>query len=210
MFDLDGTLVDSVPDLHAAVCGMLEDLNRPTVTQNIVSHWVGNGAQVLVKRALSNDFHIDEQLDEALFQDAYRGFLSHYQKTNGTRAQLFDGAKHLIDALKDQGINVAIVTNKPEQFTLPLLKALELHADLVLSGDSLPSKKPDPAPLQFCLDHFQLNQHEAIMIGDSISDIKAARSAGVPVIAVSYGYNHGLSIRDMDADRVVDSLLELS
>lgn len=210
MFDLDGTLVDSVPDLHAAVCAMLETMEREAATIEQVKSWVGNGAQVLVKRALSNNITIDPELSEESFNKAFKAFLSHYTNTNGNCAQLYPGVKELISKLKALGIHIAIVTNKPEQFTLPLLDTLEISADLVLSGDSLPTKKPDPAPLLKCLKDFDCNPVNALMIGDSISDIKASRAADVPVIAVSYGYNHGMPIRDMDADRIVDSLEELS
>lgn len=209
MFDLDGTLVDSVPDLHAAVSSMLRDLGEDEVSIDQVTTWVGNGAAMLVKRALSRAITVSDTIDSPHYETAYEKFISHYHLHNGERAKAYPHVAQLIDQLKQQAIKLAIVTNKPEQFTLPLLNKLNIAVDLVLSGDSLSEKKPHPAPLLHCLEYFGLTAADAIMIGDSVSDISAARAANVPNIAVSYGYNHGQSPDTLGADKVIDSLEEL-
>lgn len=209
MFDLDGTLVDSVPDLHAAVVAMQQDLGELEATLEQVTSWVGNGAAVLVKRALSHSVDICENLCNDKFDKAYQLFIKHYHAANGNCAALYDGVHELFEYLNKRNIHIAIITNKPEQFTHPLLEKLNIQAKLVLSGDSLQEKKPHPAPLLECLKHFDISSQEAVMIGDSVSDISAAKAANVPSIAVSYGYNHGQCVSTLNADRVIDSLREL-
>ena len=206
MFDLDGTLVDSVEDLALALEAMYQDLNMAPASEKQVRSWVGNGAKVLVQRALAYNM---EPKEHTLFEDAYRLFLAHYKNLNGHSSACYEGGVELLESIKGAGVSVAIVTNKPIQFTYPLIDKLGLKADLVLGGDSLPERKPSPLPLNHCLAHFGCTADEAVMVGDSTNDIEAARAAGVPSVAVSYGYNHGGPISESNPGLLVDSLLEL-
>ena len=208
IFDLDGTLVDSVQDLKAALDQMYEGLAQPCASLEQVQSWVGNGAQVLVKRALSYDQVVSESRQDQ-FEKAFELFMDAYRQRNGECSEPYAGARDLLSDLERAGIPVAIVTNKPAQFTLPLLEKLKLSVQLVLSGDSLPRKKPDPLPLTTCLEHFGCAANEAVMVGDSESDMLAARAAGVKSVAVSYGYNHGVPISVHNPDLLIDSLREL-
>jgi phosphoglycolate phosphatase len=212
MFDLDGTLVDSALDLTVAVDQMLQALGRRPVGEAQVRQWVGNGAQMLVRRALTGESHsAAEAVDAELFQTAYELFLSAYTQSNGRYSRLYPGAAALLGHLRRAGVPLALVTNKPIAFTLPLLKTLQIehYFDPVLGGDSLAKKKPDPLPLLNVLNTLGCPPERALMVGDSRNDVAAARAAGCPVICVSYGYNHGEPVANGSPDRVVDNLAEL-
>jgi phosphoglycolate phosphatase len=203
LFDLDGTLVDSVPDIAWAIDAMLDALSKPAAGLEKVRRWVGNGASMLVKRALADNDHPDD-IEENLYQQAFDLFLTHYEQANGRHTLVYPGVTETLAILRDQLPYLAIVTNKPMQFTQPLLKALALPTfDVVVGGDSLPECKPHPAPLLHCLEQCQCSVEEALMVGDSVSDIKAAKAANVPVICVDYGYNQGIDLRDFEPDVIV-------
>lgn len=207
--DLDGTLVDSVPDLAFCVDEMLSRLLRPTVGEAEVRKWVGNGVERLVSRALIGA--MDGEPDRELFQQALPLFLELYAANTSKRSRLFAGVEEGLNLLAARGINLACVTNKAERYTVALMKDLGLYDRfaLVLSGDSLSEKKPSPLPLRHAAQHFNLQAQECLMVGDSITDIRAARAADFPVVCLSYGYNHGLDIRTAGPDAVIDSLAEL-
>lgn len=207
MFDLDGTLVDSVADLHLALDAMYDELGMARASEQQVRNWVGNGAQMLVRRALC--YGMDVPSDMPLFERAFGCFLASYESFNGQSSVVYPGALGLIESLRANGIKCAVVTNKPAQFTLPLLEYLGLATDYVLSGDSLPEKKPHPMPVLACLSHFGCSPDASLMVGDSRNDILAAHSAGVKCVAVNYGYNHGAPIKADKPDLIVDSLDEL-
>ena len=212
MFDLDGTLVDSALDLTAAVDNMLQAIGREPAGEERVRQWVGNGAQVLVKRALTGEMHpSEESLEPELFQAAFEVFLAAYTQSNGRYAKLYPGVEELLIHLQQAGVPMAVVTNKPMAFTTPLLKAMKIeqYFDQVLGGDSLPVKKPDPLPLLSVLEATGCAPEQALMLGDSRNDVDAARAAGCPVVCVSYGYNHGEPVENCSPDRVVDSFAEL-
>lgn len=212
MFDLDGTLVDSALDLTAAVDNMLEALGREPAGEAKVRQWVGNGAQVLVQRALTGEIHPSEDaLEPELFQAAYEVFLAAYTQSNGRYAKLYPGVEALLAHLQHAAVPMAVITNKPMAFTTPLLKALnvEQYFSQVLGGDSLPVKKPDPLPLVTVCEANGCSPEQALMVGDSRHDVAAARAAGCPVVGVSYGYNHGEPIDRCSPDLVVDSFEEL-
>lgn len=209
MFDLDGTLIDSVPDLALAVDAMLQDLGRKKAGQSAVRQWVGNGAVMLVKRALS-DKMIPDHIDEALFQKAHQLFLDHYQKISGRHSKLYPHVCDTLKELRKTHTYLAVITNKPKQFTPALLKSHDLpNFDLVMCGDSLAEKKPHPAPLLHCMEKLGCSAEETIMIGDSVSDIKAAQAAGVPVICLSYGYNQGEDLSSYQPNALIDNFNEL-
>ncbi|WP_020397071.1 phosphoglycolate phosphatase [Thiolinea disciformis] len=209
VFDLDGTLVDSVPDLAYSVDAMLEQLGLPKRGEAAVRQWVGNGVQRLVERALTNN--LDGIPDKALFKEAMPIFTEIYAENNARRSRVYAGVEQALQFVREAQLHCACVTNKAEQFTVPLLKDLGLfhYFEIVISGDSLPEKKPHPLPLLHIADHFGLLPKQCLMVGDSKSDVKAAREAGFNIVCTSYGYNHGEDIRKYKPDAVVDSLAEL-
>lgn len=209
MFDLDGTLVDSVPDLAFAVDAMLTDMGEPEAGIEQVRLWVGNGAQMLVKRALSRNM-IPTAIEDARLAQATGYFFRHYQQVNGLKSQLYPHVSDTLKHLRKIIPYMALVTNKPEQFTLPLLDHHQLPLfDLVVCGDTLANKKPDPAQLLYCLEKFACHPLEAVMIGDSLSDIKAAQAANIPVICVKYGYNQGEDLSAYQPEFLIEDFDEL-
>ncbi len=209
LIDLDGTLVDSVPDLAFCVDAMMERLGRPPHGEAKVRNWVGNGVERLVRRSLLGQ--LEGEPDEADFQRAYPVFLELYRDNTSKRSQLFPGVRDGLDWLQAAGYRLGCVTNKAAQFTEPLLRDLGVRDsfEIVISGDTLPRSKPDPLPLLHAADFFGVEPAAALMIGDSISDVKAARAAGFTIFCMSYGYNHGQDIRDYHPDAVLDSLTEV-
>jgi len=209
VFDLDGTLIDSVPDLAASVDIMLQGMGREPAGEAKVRAWVGNGAQVLVARALADDDHASvEEHDPALFEVAMRLFFAAYAEGCAANSQVYDGVIDCLESLKAQGVGMGVITNKPLQFTLPMLVHFGLapYFTLVLGGDSLPEKKPSPMPIEMAYKAFAADKDSLLMVGDSRSDIRSARAAGCPVVAVPYGYNHGVAIADEKPDLIVEHL----
>ena len=209
LIDVDGTLVDSVPDLAFCVDEMMQRLGLPPHGEAKVRQWVGNGVERLVRRALVGQ--LEGEPDAALFEKAYPIFLELYAENTSKRSRLYPGVREGLDYLKSAGYKLGCVTNKAAQFTEPLLKDLGVYDDfaIVISGDTLPKKKPDPLPLLHAADFFGIRPENALMIGDSISDVKAARAAGFQIVCMSYGYNHGQDIREAHPDAVIDSLAEI-
>jgi phosphoglycolate phosphatase len=209
LIDVDGTLVDSVPDLAYCVDEMMTALDREPWGEERVRDWVGNGVERLVRRALTGA--LKGEPDEADFQRAYPIFIDLYAENTSKRSILYPGVREGIDLLKAAGYQLGCVTNKAGQFTEPLLKALALYDDfsIVISGDTLSKKKPDPAPLLHAAEFFGCDPAVAMMIGDSVSDVAAARAAGFQIICMSYGYNHGVDIREAAPDAVIDSMTEI-
>ena len=210
MIDVDGTLVDSVPDLAYCIDEMMQKLGLQKWGEVKVRHWVGNGIPKLVERALSGD--LEGQPIKEVFDIAYPIFLDLYEDNTAERSYLYDGVREGLDYLKSQGYQLGCVTNKSEQFTQPLLKVLGIFNDfkIIISGDTLAKRKPDPMPLLYCAEYFNLKPEECLMLGDSVSDVKAARAAGFDIICMSYGYNHGNDIADENPDLVIDSMSQLS
>ncbi len=205
MFDLDGTLVDSVPDLAAAVDQMLAQRGRPPAGIERVRDWVGNGAPILVRRALADSIAC-EAIDEHEAIRAEADFLRAYAG-NHSATTVYPGVFGLLSWLRGQGIALAVITNKPEQFVAPLLKEKGLGAfDWIIGGDTLPLRKPDPAGVLRVMGAAGVSAERSLFIGDSRNDVLAARAAGVKVVAVSYGYNHGRPIAEENPDLLVDSL----
>lgn len=205
MFDLDGTLVDSVPDLAAAVDQMLAQRGRPPAGIERVSHWVGNGSPILVRRALAGSIE-HGTVDNAEAEQALQDFLQAYAGSH-VATTVYPGVNSLLQWLRSQGVALAVVTNKPERFVAPLLEEKDLgEFDWIIGGDTLPVKKPDPAGLLQVMRDAGVKPQHSLFVGDSRSDVLAARAAGVKVVAVTYGYNHGRPIAEEDPDALVDSL----
>ncbi|MCW9023933.1 MAG: phosphoglycolate phosphatase [Gammaproteobacteria bacterium] len=210
LIDVDGTLVDSVPDLAYCVDEMMKQLDMPVHGEAKVREWVGNGVERLTRRALIGQ--LDGEPDDALFEKAYPVFMALYAENTSKRSTLYPGVEEGLAYLKAQGYKLGCVTNKAEQFTVPLLKDLGVYDnfEIVISGDTLEKKKPDPMPLLHAADFFGVKPENALMIGDSVSDVKAARAAGFNIVCMTYGYNHGVDIREANPDVVIDSMAELS
>ena len=208
MIDLDGTLLDTVTDLAVAVNLMLAKLGRAPLDQARVRTFVGKGITHLVERSLAGA--LSGEPDRALFELALPLYLDCYESVNGRHATIYPGVRAGLDALKNAGFPLACVTNKSERFTLPLLAQMRLadYFSIVIAGDTLPRKKPDPLPLTHTCGHFGIAPREMLMIGDSLNDAQAARAAGCPVFCVPYGYNEGADVRELDVDAIVETLSE--
>jgi phosphoglycolate phosphatase len=208
IIDLDGTMLDTVPDFHIALNRMRAEFDLAPISEECIKLLVGKGSENLIRAVLALDY--DAATVEARFEQAMASYQRHYLSINGDFSTLYPDVLTGLAALKAAGLRLACVTNKPIAFALPLLKQKGLvdYFDIVYGGDSLARKKPDPLPLlQVCRD-FSLEARQVVAIGDSSNDAQAARAAGCPVLTVPYGYNHGHSIHDTDSDGIVDTLLE--
>jgi phosphoglycolate phosphatase len=208
LFDLDGTLLDSLPDLATAIDRMLLELELAPAGVERVHGWIGDGARQLVREALQ--FAQSETSDAAL-DTALSIYQRHYADCCTDNSQLFAGVLLALEQWRAAGVAMACVTNKGAAFTEPLITHFRLRELLpvIVSGDTLPQRKPDPAPLLFACEQLQVAPARALMIGDSRNDVRAARAAGMSVVCVDYGYNHGRSIAAEQPDLIVSSFLEL-
>lgn len=209
VFDLDGTLVDSVPDLAAAVDAALQEVALPAAGEGKVRDWVGNGSRVLIERALTGA--LGEEPGEAFAAATHEHFLRWYACHPCQHTRLYPGALEAIKGFWARGIPQYIVTNKPEAFVCPILETLDIkgYFEGWLGGDSLTRRKPDPAPLLHVSQRFGVEPAQAVMIGDSRHDIAAGRAAGFRTVAVPYGYNHGEPVAASQPDLLVESLAQL-
>ena len=207
IFDLDGTLIDSVPDLAKAVNFTLNSLNIDTFSEDTIREWVGNGAQTLVKRALSGDTIISNNINEDLFNKALNIFLDYYSNHLCDSTTLYKNVKDTLTTLKQNGYILTIVTNKPFDFIKPILEALNIEElfEYYIGADSLDIKKPSPKPLLHVCKKLNIDYSNTVIIGDSKNDILAAKSANIESIAVSYGYNYNEHISTYNPDIVVDN-----
>ncbi|WP_241650194.1 phosphoglycolate phosphatase [Rosenbergiella collisarenosi] len=211
-FDLDGTLIDSAPGLASAIDLMLADLQLPAAGVENVVRWIGNGADVMVSRALT--WALGETPDETQLAQGRSCFDHHYLHTAEEGSQLFSHVTDVLEALHAEEIPLAIVTNKPTPFVRPLLESLHIdhYFGLIIGGDDVPVKKPHPAAIFMVLGQFGLLRDELLFVGDSRNDIQAAHAAGVKSVGLSYGYNYGEPIEDSQPDHVIhqfDHLLSL-
>jgi phosphoglycolate phosphatase len=205
-FDLDGTLVDTLPDLHEAGNRMLADLGRAAVGVERVRGFIGDGVDRLVKRLLTGA--ADGEPDDAHFQHARERFGEHYWQVLTRASKPYPGVPAALDAMRERGLKLACVTNKPERFTLRLLKELDLlsRLDRVIAGDTLPRKKPDPMPFLHCAREFGVATGLLLVVGDSANDCAAARAAGCPVFCVPYGYRGPGPVQSLDCDAIVPAV----
>ncbi|MBS4097126.1 MAG: phosphoglycolate phosphatase [Sulfuricella sp.] len=206
MLDLDGTLLDTAPDIAEAAQRMLRDLGMAPVDLAKIQSFIGNGIANLVKRALTGEMH--GKPDEALFARALPVFQKHYAEVLTLKTQPYPGVMEGMDALRQAGFPLACITNKAEIFTSPLIETMGLkdYFALVLSGDSLPKKKPDPLPLLHACEFFGCQPGEMLLVGDSTNDTQAAHAAGCHVFLVPYGYNGGQDVREQVCDAVIEAL----
>lgn len=205
--DLDGTLVDTLGDFEAALNAMLRELSLVRVERAAIERMVGRGSEHLIRAVLK---HVGA--DESLYDDAWQSYQRNYLAINGQHSKVYAGAFEGLQQLKDRGLRLACLTNKPLDFARPLLegKRLAHFFDVVFGGDSFERKKPDPLPLVKTCESLGSALAQTVMIGDSSNDAAAARAAGCPVVLVTYGYNHGEPICDVDADGFVDSIADIS
>lgn len=206
IFDLDGTLINSALDLALAVNYMLKTLERDPFEEEIIHGWVGNGALMLVKRALSADRTVDENIDKATVEKALDIFLEYYGKNLCNATIAYPNVTTTLNTLKEKGYRLAIVTNKPFAFVEPILEGLGINGlfEVILGGDSLPLKKPDPAPLMHVSEKLCISIEKCLMVGDSKNDILAANACGMQSVGVTYGYNYGESIGVYEPDMIIN------
>ena len=211
IFDLDGTLIDSVPDLAQSINYMLRELNRDEFSQDTIRRWVGNGAITLVKRALSGGIDIDNNLDNRVYEQAIKIFLDNYSNNLCNFTTMYPNVKSTLESLKDRGYILTIVTNKPYEFIEPILKHLDISElfEYYIGANSLDVKKPHPKPLLYVCDKFSIDVDRAIMIGDSKNDILAGESANIDTIGVTYGYNYDRDISYYNPTMIVDSFEDI-
>lgn len=213
LFDLDGTLIDTGREIADAVNDTLGSLGLPAVTLERVCGWIGHGTRELLVQsmAFATGSAPDSVRAAPSLGETVAGFEQHYQQRCGTRSQLYPQVREVLLALRAHAIFLAVVTNKPACHTHKLLEAHQIATlfDWVISGDSLPTRKPDPAGVMACLERFQVTPSRALFVGDSSIDVATARSAGVSVWVVPYGYNMGHPITAAGADRVIQDFAAL-
>lgn len=209
LFDLDGTLVDSIPDLAAGANGMLAELSAPTLPLETITTYVGKGTEMLVRRCLK-DGRVNLPTDDASVQKALAIFNRHYHAVNGRESVVYPGVFEGLEAFRAKGVKLAVVTNKPAEFTLPLMEKTGLapYFEAIVCGDTCERKKPDPLPLRHACQLLGVSADESLAVGDSINDALAARAADIKVLAVPYGYNEGLDIHTLDVDGIVSGIDE--
>lgn len=210
LIDLDGTLLSTADDLALAANLMLRELGKPELSIDTIQSYIGKGIERLVKRSLTGD--LNGEPDTELLAKALPIYHRHYAENLCVNTRPYPGVIDGIINLQKAGFKLACITNKSEVFTLPLLRATNLadYFEIVLSGDSLPKKKPDPMPLTHICKHFDVQPHEVLLLGDSLNDAIAARAAGCYVFCLPYGYNEGRDVHTLDCDAIVDSIFDAS
>lgn len=212
LFDLDGTLLDSVPQLHLAVDAALKACDLASVTLEQVRTWIGNGADTLIRRAIERRYQLEGSVSPELFGRVRAAFDACYRAGLDKNFCLYPGVATTLQRLREAGYRMAVVTNKPAPFVAPLLKEAGLSAffDYQLGGDVLATRKPDPAPLLHVCEQLQVSPAATLMIGDSRNDIDAAKAAAIRSVGLTYGYNHGEPIENTNPDWVMDNFSQLA
>ncbi|MBN9669932.1 phosphoglycolate phosphatase [Roseibium aggregatum] len=207
VFDLDGTLVSSMEDLVATLNAVMTAAGHAAIPQEEVAHMVGLGAKVLLQRGL--EFNGISWTDETV-APLYRHFLEHYADNIAVHTRPFEGVVAALETFRGDGWKLAVCTNKAERLTLPLLAELDLarHFDAVVGGDTFSVAKPHPEPVLGAIERAGGQVAGSIMIGDSGTDISAARNAGIPVVAVDFGYTP-VPVSELNPDRVISHFNEL-
>ena len=210
MFDLDGTLVATAPGIHDGVNEVLQLAGLAPIGLEQVEHWIGHGTRELLVQALALRTGSSPQIvrEGELVERALAAFAEAYERRGGTRSSLYPHVLDVLEALGRRGVKRAVVTNKEQRFTAAILQrhGLQGRLDHVVCGDTLAARKPHPDGVFECLRRFGVAARSALFIGDSSIDVATARNAGVPVWAVTYGYNMGEPIAAAQPDRLLDSL----
>lgn len=211
-FDLDGTLVNSLPDLALSVNSALAEVDLPKASEELVLTWIGNGAPMLIARALDwAGAQSGKTLNEADVEKVKQRFNYYYAENLCNISRLYPHVKETLEALKAKGYILAVVTNKPTQHVQPVLKAFGIDHlfSETLGGQSLPAIKPHPAPLYYLCGKFGLEPRQILFVGDSKNDILAAHAAGCAAVGLTYGYNYNIPISESKPDWVFDDFGEL-
>ena len=208
LFDLDGTLVDSVPDIDQALNHALATADLPPVAESLTRHWIGHGSRTLIQQALQ---HHQQLADTTAIDQLIGPFLSHYKANIAVHSKIYPQVRETLSTLKQAGSKLAVVTNKLTELSEPLLKDIGLYDffDLIVCGDTTAQPKPAADPIVLCLEHFDLTPPQVLMVGDSETDVLAAKAANVDVACVRDGYNHGVDVTTLDPDFVITSFAEL-
>jgi len=208
LFDLDGTLVDSAPDIAQAVDATLAENGWAPAGVERVRQWIGNGSRKLVERAL---VHAIGSFDSDLHERVHSQFLLHYAQHNGPSTRVFPGVREFLAHCRAQGKQMACVTNKPEHLARQLVSHLDMahFFSIIVGGDTFPQRKPDPTALLYCCRTLDIPVARTLMIGDSETDVLSARAAGMAVLCVSYGYNRSGPVAQCQPDRTVDDLRDM-
>ena len=207
LFDLDGTLLDTIPDLADAANAMRQDMGLAPIAEDILATYVGKGVEQLVIRTLGHD---SAPASVEMVMRGLARYQDHYRALNGQRSRLYPGVLAGLDAFREQGMRMGVVTNKGTEFTGPLLRQMGLdgYFDIVVCGDTCERKKPDPMPLLHACALLDITPAQALFIGDSINDALAAHAAQMRVLALPYGYNEGRPVQSLPVDAIVESLVE--
>lgn len=209
LFDLDGTLIDSAVGIAEAVNHTLLDLGHAAQPEATVRSWIGDGARLLLRRALDHAGALPRE--GAAFEEAYALLMHHYGQSLPRQAVPYPGAGEVLDALRDRQVRVALCTNKPARFIEPLLRALgwQERFEAIVGGDTLPERKPDARPLLHIAEGFGLAPAQCLMVGDSRTDAEAAQAAAMPLAMVDFGYRRDFDLESTGAWRIVGDLREL-
>jgi phosphoglycolate phosphatase len=211
LFDLDGTLVDTAPDINSALNAALLSAGCPPVDESLTRHWVGYGSRVLLEQALTHHGVPERIADEALMARLLQVFIDHYSAHIADSSRPYSGVVDALRALKSRGARLAVVTNKLTGLSTQVLTALHLdgYFTTLVCGDTLPQRKPDAEPALYACRLLDVAPADALFVGDSITDVETARAAGCKVVCVRDGYNHGTAATQLGADAVIDSLIQL-
>ena len=218
--DLDGTMVDTLGDFEVALNRMLADFELPSVDRAFIEATVGKGSEHMIRCTLDHvqNFkrnqpvagikYAQSAMKSIVFEEAWQSYQAHYLAVNGSASEVYPGVVEGLQALQARGLRIACLTNKPLSFAKPLLKLKGLDAFFkrVFGGDSFEKKKPDPLPLHKTCEALDTLPQHTLMIGDSSNDALAAHAAGCPIVLMTYGYNHGQSIRLTPALAYLDRL----
>lgn len=207
LFDLDGTLIDTVPDLADAANAMRTELNMPAISNDTIGTYIGRGIESLINRTLG---HGGVAVDEAMFNHGIELFRKYYGQFNGAKARLYPDVIAGLESFKELGARLAIVTNKSIEFVPGLLAHMGIsqYFDVMVGGDTCTEKKPDPMPLLHACNLFDIGPKEALFIGDSINDSIAAKACNMDMLVVPYGYNEGEPVQNLPANAIVDTVLD--
>jgi phosphoglycolate phosphatase len=211
LFDLDGTLLDTVADIALALNRTLVEYACKALAEDDVRRMIGRGSPILIERAVASQGRAIDAATQAAMLERFFHHYGELEESNEDRAQPYSGAAESLLAVHDAGLRTAVVTNKQYRFADALLKRVGLidWVDVVVGGDTCARRKPDPQPLLFACESLQVPPSDSLMVGDSVNDVQAARSAGIPVVCVSYGYNEGRPPHTLICDSLLDSLAEL-
>ena len=209
IFDLDGTLVDTVPDLAYSLNQVLAELGHPTQKLSCIMSHMGNGMHQLIKGVLSE---VEEgTFNSALVEHAYKLFLENYTKDPISKSKLYPEVSNTIEDLGRKDIKIACVTNKLGAYSKNILEHFEIHKhlSLLLSGDSLDKKKPDSMPLTYACDYLSIDKSESLMVGDSEVDVYAAKNAGMQSVYMKYGYGNNHEVAKLNPDYSLEQFQQL-